>query len=187
MVDGYLTDPFKVVSVLNNEGLAQDYIYEYRPDSRVKQSTFMQAKYHFDDSLLNTVADVSYRYLWDDWGINSHTIDSRFTIPVGAASYFEPHIRFYQQSAADFYQPYVMDDHVATGFVSADYRIGEMTAVTIGAKYGVVLNGGNELSFRLEYYRQMPTNAGFTDANGLQGIDIYPVVEAIIAQVSYSF
>ncbi|HBY85847.1 MAG TPA: hypothetical protein DEO86_08235, partial [Colwellia sp.] len=102
MVDGYLTDPFKVVSVLNTEGLAQDYIYESRPDSRVKQSTFMQAKYHFDDSLLDTVADVSYRYMWDDWGIDSHTIDTRFTVPVGATSYIEPHIRFYQQGAADF-------------------------------------------------------------------------------------
>jgi len=62
-----------------------------------------------------------------------------------------------------------------------------MTAVTVGAKYGVVLNGGNELSFRLEYYRQMPTNAGFIDPDGLNSVDVYPVVEAIIAQVSYSF
>ncbi len=187
MVDGYLTDPFKIVSVTNTDGIAQDYIYENRPDSRVKQSTFMQAKYHFDDYLLNTVADVSYRYMWDDWGINSHTIDTRFTIPVGAASYIEPHIRFYQQSAADFFQPYVIEDQAQTGFVSADYRIGEMTAVTVGAKYGVVLNGGNELSFRVEYYRQMPTSAGFIDPQGLNSLDLYPVVEAVIAQVSYSF
>jgi len=187
MVDGYLTDPFKVVSVLNNEGIAQDYIYENRPDSRVKQSTFMQAKYHFDDTLFNTVADVSYRYMWDDWGINSHTIDARFTIPVGQASYVEPHLRLYQQGAADFFQPYLIDEQVPIDFVSADYRIGEMTAVTVGAKYGVVLNGTNELSFRLEYYRQMPTNAGFTEPSGLSDQDIYPVVEAIIAQVSYSF
>ncbi len=187
MVDGYLTDPFKVVSVLNRNGLAQDYIYESRPDSRVKQSTFMQAKYHFDDSLFNTVADVSYRYMWDDWGINSHTIDTRFTISVGAASYIEPHIRFYQQGAADFYQPYIIEEQAPLGFVSADYRIGEMTAVTVGAKYGVALSDGDELSFRLEYYRQTPTNAGFNELSALNGQDIYPVVEAIIAQVSYSF
>lgn len=187
MVDGYLTDPFKVVSVLNNDGLAQDYIYESRPDSRVKQSIFMQAKYNFDDSLLNTVVDVSYRYMWDDWGINSHTIDTRFTVPVGATSYIEPHIRFYQQGAADFYQPYIIEEQAPIGFVSADYRIGEMTAVTVGAKYGVVLNDGNELSFRLEYYRQTPTNAGFAELSALKGQDIYPVVEALIAQVSYSF
>jgi len=187
MVDGYLTDPFKVVSVLNAEGLAQDYIYENRPDSRVKQSTFMQAKYHFDDSLLNMVADVSYRYMWDDWGINSHTIDSRFIIPVGRASYIEPHIRFYQQSAADFFTPFVIEDQLPVDFVSADYRIGEMSAVTIGAKYGVALNGGNELSFRLEYYHQRPTNGGFEEPEALNGLDTTPVIDAIIAQVSYSF
>jgi hypothetical protein len=187
MVDGYLTDPFKVLSVLNTHGTAQDYIYENRPDSRVKQSTFMQAKYHFDDGFLNTVADVSYRYMWDDWGINSHTIDTRFTIPVGAASYIEPHIRFYQQGAADFFQTYVVDEQAPISFVSADYRIGAMTAVTVGAKYGWVLNGGNELSFRIEYYRQMPTNTGFVDPQGLNSLDLYPVVEAVIAQVSYSF
>ena len=192
IVDGYLTDPFKVISVLDTEGLAQDYIYENRPDSRVKQSAFMQTKYHFDDSLFNTVADVSYRYMWDDWGINSHTIDTRFTIPVGKKSYIEPHIRYYQQGAADFYKPYIIneefvDEQPITGFVSSDYRIGEMSAITIGAKYGVVLNGGNELSFRIEYYRQMPTNAGFTDPSALNRLDVYPVVEAVIAQVSYSF
>jgi hypothetical protein len=187
MVDGYLTDPFKVVSVLNSEGLAQDYIYESRPDSRVKQSTFMQAKYHFDDSFLNMVADVSYRYMWDDWGIDSHTIDTRFTIPVGSSSYFEPHVRFYQQSAVDFFRPFVMEDQLTASFVSADYRIGEMTAVTIGAKYGVVLNGGNELSFRLEYYHQIPTNPGFAEPAALKGLDTTPELDAIIAQVSYSF
>lgn len=187
MVDGYLTDPFKVVSVLNSTGIAQDYIYENRPDSREKQSTFAQTKYHFDDSLLNTVADISYRYMWDDWGISSHTIDSRFNIPIGRASYVEPHIRFYQQGAADFYQPYIIEEQLSSGFVSADYRIGEMSAVTVGAKYGMALNGGNALSFRLEYYRQMPTNAGFTEPDAIQGQDVYPVVEAIIAQVSYSF
>ena len=187
MVDGYLTDPFKVVSVLNDDGIAQDYIYENRPDTRVKQSTFMQAKYHFDDNLLNTVADISYRYMWDDWHITSHTIDSRFTIPVGRTSYFEPHIRYYRQSAADFYQPFVIKGQPRLAFISADYRIGEMSAITLGAKYGVALNSVNELSFRLEYYRQMPTDTEFTKPAAHNGIDTSPVIEAIIAQVSYSF
>jgi len=187
MVDGYLTDPFKVVSVLNTEGLVQNNIYENRPDSRVKQSTFMQAKYHFDEGMLNMVADVSYRYMWDDWGINSHTIDTRFNIPVGRASYIEPHLRFYQQSAADFFKPFLIEDQSSIDFISADYRIGEMTAVTVGAKYGVVLTGGNELSIRLEYYHQMPTNSGFAEPAALNGLDTAPVVDAIIVQVSYSF
>ena len=196
MVSGYLTDPFKIVSVLNQEGTAQDYIYEHRPDERNKQSTFAQTKYHFDQGLLNSVLDISYRYMWDDWKIKSHTLDSTLHVPLsndfGKQSYFQPHFRFYQQSAAEFYRPYTFAEQESNisseeNFISADYRIGEMTAVTIGAKYGFSLNNGNDFSVRLEYYRQMPTNAGFEEPSGLSNLTVYPVVQAVIFQLSYSF
>ena len=187
MVDGYLTDPFKIVSVVNSNGVTQDYLYESRPDSRVKQSVFAQSLYHFDTSVL----DVSYRYMWDDWDIASHTIDSRFRIPLGNGfgkeSYIQPHFRFYQQSAADFYKPFVLDNETLPKFASADYRIGEMTAFTVGLKYGMLVNHGHELSFRLEYYRQTPTNAGFDEPGVLNDVELYPTVDAIIGQVTYSF
>ncbi len=186
-VDGYLTDPFKVLSVVNNNGEAQDYLYESRPDSRVKQSVYAQSLYHFDTSVL----DVSYRYMWDDWKIKSHTIDSRFRIPLGDSfgkgSYLQPHFRFYQQSAADFYQPFLIDNESIPAFASADYRIGEMTAYTIGLQYGMLVNNDHELSFRIEYYSQRPTDAGFDEIGVLKSVDLYPSVDAVIAQVTYSF
>lgn len=187
MVDGYLTDPFKILSVVDDNGVAQDYVYESRPDSRIKQSIYAQSLYHFD----TTVLDVSYRYMWDDWEITSHTIDSRFRIPLsdsfGRESYLQPHFRFYQQSAADFYRPFIMDNDLLPAFASADYRIGEMTAFTVGLKYGMLVNNGHELSFRLEYYSQTPTDAGFEEPGVLKEVDLYPSVDAIIAQVTYSF
>lgn len=187
MVDGYLTDPFKILSVVDDNGVAQDYVYESRPDSRIKQSIYTQSLYHFD----TTVLDVSYRYMWDDWGITSHTIDSRFRIPLsdsfGTESYIQPHFRFYQQSAADFYRSFIMDNDPLPAFASADYRIGEMTAFTVGLKYGMLVNNGHELSFRVEYYRQTPTDAGFEEPGVLNDVDLYPTVDAVIAQVTYSF
>ena len=192
MVDGYLTDPFKILSQVDNTGVAQDYIYEARPDSRIKQSIYAQSLYHFDTSIL----DISYRYMWDDWEIDSHTIDTRFRIPLGDSfgteSYLQPHFRFYQQSAADFYMPFMVvdesvDNNLLPEFASADYRIGEMTAYTIGLKYGLMVNNGHELSFRLEYYRQTPTDAGFDAPGILKDVDLYPTIDAIIAQVTYSF
>lgn len=183
VVDGYLTDPFKVLSLLNNQGLAQDYLYENRPNERTKQSVFAQTKYHFDETIL----DVSYRYMWDDWDIKSHTVDTRFYIPLGNGSYLEPHLRFYQQGAAQFYQPFLMEDDATPEFASADYRIGEMTAYTVGLKYGMKLADGNDLSFRLEYYRQDPKSAGHKVPSALANIEIYESIDAIIAQVSYSF
>jgi len=183
MVDGYLTDPFKILSVVNQSGLTQDYLYEKRPDKRQKQSLYAQAKYHFD----STVLDLSYRYMWDDWKINSHTIDSRLRIPLSSNSYIEPHFRYYQQTAADFYQPFLQQADPLPKFASADYRIGEMNAYTAGIKYGITLQSGNELSFRLEYYSQRPTSAGHQEPGILADMEIYQGVDAIIAQVSYSF
>jgi len=188
MVDGYLTDPFKIISVVNGStGLTQDNIYESRPDSRVKQSIYAQSLYHFD----STVLDVSYRYMWDDWEITSHTLDTRFRIPLGDSfgteSYIQPHFRFYQQSAAEFYQPFLIDGDALPTYASADYRIGEMTTFTVGLKYGLLVNNGHDLSFRLEYYRQTPTDAGFDEPGALQEVDLYPTIDAIIAQITYSF
>jgi len=188
MVDGYLTDPFKVISVVDGvSGLTQDYIYESRPDSHIKQSIYAQSLYHFDKSVL----DISYRYMWDDWEITSHTIDSRLRIPLGDVfgreSYIQPHFRFYQQSAAEFYKPFLIDGAALPTYASADYRIGEMTTFTVGLKYGLLINNGHDLSFRLEYYRQTPTDAGFDEPGVLKGVDLYPTIDAIIAQVTYSF
>ena len=187
MVDGYLTDPFKVISVVNSGGVTQDNIYESRPDSRVKHSVYAQSLYHFD----STVLDISYRYMWDDWEITSHTIDTRFRIPLGDAfgteSYLQPHFRFYQQNAAEFYQPFLIDGATLPTYASADYRIGEMSTFTVGLKYGLLVNNGHDLSFRLEYYRQAPTDGGFDAPGVLNEVDLYPTIDAIIAQVTYSF
>jgi len=182
-VDGYLTDPFKILSLVDDDGIVQDYLYESRPDERIKQSVFAQAKYHFDETIL----DVSYRYMWDDWQIDSHTVDTRFYIPLDNGRYLEPHFRFYQQTAAEFYQPFIMQDKAIPEFASADYRIGDMTAYTVGLKYGMKLSDGNDLSFRLEYYRQTPESAGHNAPGTLAGMELYENIDAIIAQVSYSF
>jgi hypothetical protein len=182
-VDGYLTDPFKILSVVDNNGIAQDYLYENRPDNRLKQSVFAQAKYHFEENII----DVSYRYMWDDWEIDSHTIDTRLRMPLSSTRYIEPHLRFYQQTAAEFYQPFLNQSQSLPEYASADYRIGEMSAYTVGLKYGMKMSDGNDLSFRLEYYRQNPESAGHKEAGVLAELDIYESVDAFIAQVNYSF
>ena len=55
MVDGYLTDPFKIFSIVNSSGITQDYRYESRPDSRIKQSVFAQSIYHLDSSVIRYI------------------------------------------------------------------------------------------------------------------------------------
>lgn len=183
MVDGYTTDPFKILSVVNKQGLTQDLLYENRPDSRTRNSFYWQTKYALDIG----VADISYRFATDDWKIDSHAIDSRLRINLSDTSYIQPHFRYYQQGAAEFYRPFLMEGDNLPDFASADYRLGEMTAYTIGLKYGMELDNGNELAFRLEYYQQTPKNSGFNEPGALQDVDLYPSLKAVIAQVSYRF
>jgi Protein of unknown function (DUF3570) len=130
---------------------------------------------------------LSYRYLWDDWDISSHTVDSHYRIELGDGRYIEPHFRYYQQQAAEFYRPFLAQDDILPAFASSDYRIGEMDAYTIGLKYGMGLNNGNELAVRIEYYSQQPTDAGFEPPGELARLELYEPVNAFIVQVSYSF
>lgn len=182
-VSGYLTDPFKIVSAVNNNGEAQTYLYEHRPDERTKHAFFGQTKYHFDSAIL----DASYRFMRDDWDIDSHTFDFRYLIPLDNGHYIEPHIRLYTQSAAEFYHPFIETGDTTPDFVSADYRMGELDSYTFGLKYGMPMGDGHNLAFRLEYYHQTPKSNGTKAIGVMNDVELYEQVDAIIAQVTYSF
>jgi hypothetical protein len=180
---GYLNDPYKLLSVVNSNGETQSTVHENRPESRVKHSIYAQTKYAFDDA----VADVSYRFATDDWEIQSHTIDSKLRYNLTETDYIQPHIRYYQQSEADFYRPYLNATDVLPAVASADYRLGEMTAITVGLKYAHQMNNGHEWGVRAEYYQQDPKNAGFENIGVLASQEVYPSVKAFILQFSYNF
>ena len=72
-------------------------------------------------------------------------------------------------------------------YASADYRLGDFDALTVGLKYGWTLASGNEMSARIEFYKQ----DGDAPQDQLIGNqltrEMYPDLDAIIAQFSYRF
>ncbi|MFT5704387.1 MAG: hypothetical protein ACI8SK_000333 [Shewanella sp.] len=182
-ISGYMTDPYKVLSEVDNSGTTQHYLYENRPDSRLKHSFYMMTKGALDSG----VVDFSYRYSFDDWDLNSHTLETHYRYYFSGRFYGQVHLRYYQQQAANFYQPFLSIGEPTPEYASADYRIGNMTAYTLGLKFGQRLSDGHEMSYRLEYYQQNPENNGTELVGQLQHHDLFPTVKAIIAQVSYSF
>ena len=182
--DGYLNDPFKIVSIVDVDGRPLDYIYENRPDSRTKQSFFWSTKYHLERG--DTV-DFSYRYMTDDWGINSHTLDFHYRWNMSDVMYLQPHLRLYQQTEADFYRHSLADSEPVPDEVSADYRLAEFDATTIGVKFGYKLADDREFNVRLESYQQRGDTSP-SDAIGVQkNYDMFPDLDAMILQVGYSF
>ncbi|MCZ4338083.1 DUF3570 domain-containing protein [Shewanella colwelliana] len=182
-VSGYLSDPYKVLSRINNDGHALGYHYEHRPDKRLKQSLYVMGK----RALTYGVFDLSYRYSIDDWSIDSHTLESRYRVNLTTTSFVQLHLRAYQQTAAEFYRLYLREDQALPQYGSADYRLGAIDSYTIGLKYGQRLKDGTLATFRLEYYQQRPQNSGFDLVGQLARFDQFPNNDAIIAQVGFSF
>ena len=191
--DGYLTDPYKFLSVVDPitgnpvAGPAGSgrygYLFESRPDTRDKQSVYGLLKRDFNGDVL----ELSYRYMTDDWGIDSHTIEARYRFNFGASRYLQPHVRFYQQTAADFYSTVLFAGAPLPAYATADYRLGEFDGVTLGLKYGQTTARGSEWSARVEYYTQSGNASPGSAVGSLANLDLYPGLNALIAQFSYKF
>ncbi|NOX52023.1 MAG: DUF3570 domain-containing protein [Gammaproteobacteria bacterium] len=186
--DDYLNDPYKFLTVLDTSGQPVSgpgglfsYRFENRPDERTKHSLFAKLKTFIGGGAL----DTSYRYLTDDWGINSHTLDFRYRFNLNEQNYVEPHIRYYVQGQADFYMPNLSASLPIPVEASADYRLGDFNATTIGVKFGHKFDGGSEISARIEWYQQ-DGEAKLHSVSG-SNADVFPDLDAVIFQLSYRF
>lgn len=184
---GYLNDPFKFLSVVDAAGAPQQYVFENRPDTRTKHALYAEYK-QFTSG--RDVVDASYRLLTDDWGITSHTADLSYRWNVADNRYWEPHLRTYVQSEADFYRAALFTGEEAQlRFASADPRLGAYTGYTLGIKYGRTLTNGNPLTLRLEYYTQQGKTTGVPVQAGqaLSQFDLAPTLDAAMLTVGYRF
>ena len=193
---GYLNNPYKVLSLVDgvtgdtlprtpgpNGGPNGQFLFESRPDERTLHGLYTQAKLNLDGKVL----DTSYRYMTDDWEIDSHTLDVRFRWPVGDSRYLEPHVRYYTQTEADFYRLSLDSSQLLPQYASSDYRLGNFDAVTVGLKYGWKTRNDNDMAIRVEWYTQSGTVPPEQIIGNQAGRDNYPDLTALIVQFSYQF
>ena len=184
---GYHNDPYKVLSVVGADGEPLRYVYESRPDTRAKHAVFARYKRFV---FARDVFDVSYRYMTDDWAVTSSTVDTLYRWNFSDTSYLEPHMRWYAQTAAEFYRAALYDGEETTlAHASADPRLGAFSGTTVGLKYGHTLASGNSWSARLEYYRQAGERTGVPAqaAAGLAKFDLEPDLSAVMFTTGYRF
>jgi hypothetical protein len=187
---GYLNDPYKFISIINSAGGTTGYEYENRPDQRTRKSAYWENRVAWN-SRLSTA--LSLRYMSDDWGVRSDTaqLHLRWSFSNGDR-YIEPTYRWYRQTAADFYMPFILDTAKSTtGYESSDSRLGAFHALTYGFKYAQKLPGlgsraESEFSVRAEYYQQTFDEHVPVPAS-LQGLDLYPGLKAILVQIGWRF
>ena len=186
---GYLNDPYKITSIIDAAGNTTGYEYESRPDQRTRKSAYWENRVAWSRQASTA---VSLRYMSDDWGVRSDTaqLHLRWSSANGGR-YIEPTLRWYRQTAAGFYTPFIFSAQApTTTHESSDSRLGPFHALTYGVKYAWKTSGPggreSEFSVRAEYYQQtfdvrMPMPAA------LQGLDLYPGLKAVLVQIGWRF
>jgi hypothetical protein len=180
-----MTDPYKFVSVVDSvTGEPSRQLFENRPDSRSRQSLYGKYKKTLTNKDIFT---ASYRYMTDDWGVDSNTFDFTYRFKLNSGYFIQPHLRYYDQSEADFYHYLLVDGARVPSDASADYRLGDMEATTVGVKFGREYDEQHSWSVRLEQYVQTGDESPSEAFGQLAQQDLYPDVEATIVQFNYSF
>jgi hypothetical protein len=118
---GYLSDPYKQMwinrSVLNDS----------RPDERHLFSWTTRYRLYIERT--RGALNLDYRFFRDDWEIRSHTLEVSFKQPLAERWELAPSIRYYAQSDAFFYAPYLFEAP-SDGFWSSDFRLSAFGALS---------------------------------------------------------
>jgi hypothetical protein len=155
---GYLADPYRVIEQ-NTEvapGIFLPLTYgENRPPSRDKFTVFLGANRAFPQA--HGALEAGYRFYRDTFGTTAHTLELAWFQKFGEKFTLEPSLRFYDQTAADFYRidvtgaPFTPTGRAvpAGPFFSADYRLSALRSYNYGLKaiWSVTANWQLDLAY----------------------------------------
>ncbi|AEG01092.1 DUF3570 domain-containing protein [Methylomonas methanica] len=130
---GFMENPYKATYVFfvdpnsfdADRGLYTSQVTaftEQRPNKRNQVNLNLRYVQHVEP--LDAAMNLKYNYFFDDWGINAHTFEGKWVQPLPWGLTVTPTIRYYSQSAADFYHPFLVLKNAGSGNVNneADYR-----------------------------------------------------------------
>lgn len=174
---GYLSNPYKAVYVatanpLPDQDPNQPMLYsaqaqlEARPHERNQITGRFGLQYYLQP--LDAGLHFNYSVARDDWGINAHTFSGDWVQALGNEWTVTPHVRYYSQSAADFYAPYfsavqAVDPNtgenvdsslnkVMPKYYSSDQRLSGFGALSGGVVVARQFAKGIRLETGFEYY-----------------------------------
>jgi hypothetical protein len=120
--DGYLSDPYKLVSS-GGVNLA-----DRRPGTRTQIAWLTRYRRHFER--MNGSLHADYQLNWDTWGVLANMVELGWHQELFRLFNLAPSLRYYSQSKADFYAPYFAPGLTATTDASSDYRLSPYGAIS---------------------------------------------------------
>jgi hypothetical protein len=144
---------------------------EKLPSTRIKIPVGLRANYFLNDRI---ILRTFYRYYYDNWGINSHTISLEPSIKLTAFSSLSLPYRFYAQSEAKYFKP--INQHQAIDeFYTSDFDLSKFSSNMIGLGYH--LTDSDKGIFNIKRIHSLELRYGYYTRNN--GLDSHIITLAL--------
>ncbi len=182
---GYLTDPYKIISVVQppdsaDPGEPVDQLYERRPSKRASHALAVAVRHRIHGAITET----GYRFFLDDWGIRSHTVSLSLHAPLSRRIDIEPHARWYHQNRADFSRPFLVQGAPLPQYVSSDARLAEFNALTYGLNVSFPTSPSSRLTLATEFYSQRGDRSPPESFGPLRAFNLFPDLNAVMLRLN---
>ncbi|MET0387125.1 MAG: DUF3570 domain-containing protein, partial [Polyangiales bacterium] len=132
---GYQASPYRWVAIGGDNGLcasdAPDCVPELTPEERYRHALGVRYRYALHPRIS---AGLGYRFYFDSWSVQSHTVEPDVTYRLGAHGELSLAYRYYTQGEASFYQPRYAEASESRYF-TRDRKLSAMWSQTIAATY----------------------------------------------------
>ena len=145
---GFLSNPY--MHVIRDYQSDPKITYERKPDKRTAYGLTLE----YSKAITQKLSWITnYRLYHDDWGITSHTLDNTLNYEVTPKLTIGGGLRFYTQSAADFYHA-GKEYFTHQQYASSDRRMRKFHAWDYHATASYQVTPKTTLNFTASYYDQ---------------------------------
>ncbi len=171
-----------IIQVINKRliaGLYPEFIYQqgllatpyhrvyFTDDDSAKVENFPKEKFRFPIGIKvnyfagsRTILKAFYGFYTDNFGVTGNSLELETSVKATSKLTLSPFIRFNQQSASDYFQPFGQHDPMA-GFYTSDYDLSNFNSVKAGIglryapyKYFSKRNLFDEVLFRYAFFKR---------------------------------
>ncbi len=144
---GWFNDPYKFTLTFYPGSELPSFMPDRRPSSRATVVWLTRYRRHFPAA--EGTLQAEYRFFRDDWGIRAHTLEAGWQQSLGSRLSLRAALRYYTQSAADFYSPVI--PRPAPAVLSSDQRLAAFGGLSPSVRALLRLESGFALEALLGY------------------------------------
>jgi hypothetical protein len=167
---GYLNDQYKYITQFDPYtvgGVQYMNVTDFpenRPPQRDRFALKIAARHYLENP--GAGLEGSYRFFCDGDGVISHTFEFTWSQQIGDRLIVSPFFRYYIQSAANYYYPYLPTgfptSDPATGqapYYSSDYRLAALQSFGFGASVDLRITDSLKLTAKYQRYEMFGMSA----------------------------